>query len=56
VDSLNIAASAAPITGFGARDLEALEHYREVLCLEDTHLYLDGVPLYPAMPTPENVR
>ena len=24
--------------------------------LEDTRLYLDGVPLYPAKPTPENVR
>ena len=47
MDSLNIAASSAPITGVGAGDLEALE---------DTPLYLDGVPLYPAMPTPENVR
>ena len=56
MDSLNIAASAAPITGVGAGDLEALEHYHEVLYLEDTHLYLDGVPLYPAMPNSENVR
>ena len=47
MDSLNIAASAVPITGVGAGDLEALE---------DTSFYLEGVPLYPAMPTPENVR
>lgn len=71
------------ISGVSPGDLEALEHYDEVLyrnvgsrvcpieyasectcdsddigaeALEDTRLYLDGVSLYPAMPTPENVR
>ena len=47
MDSLNIAAPGSAITEVGAGDLEALE---------DTRLYLDGVPLYPAKPTPENVR
>jgi len=47
VDPLNIAAPDAPITAVGAGDLEALE---------DTPLCLDGVPPYPALPTPENVR